>query len=247
MEKRAENTKEHIYKIQGMTCEGCATSVVRYLKEVPQVVDATVYLKKEEAALIMDAPVEIQILQEALPEKYNISEGRPKGVSQESTVLQKNKLQQLRPLLLILFYITCTSVLLHYDTWDFDQVMLDFMGLFYIVFSFFKVLDLKGFPESFRMYDPLAKKIPIYGKYYPFIEIALGLMFLMRFKIEIALVLTIIILGITTIGVVQSLLNKKSIRCACLGTVLKLPMTEATFIENAMMIIMASILLFKFI
>ena len=121
--------------------------------------------------------------------------------------------------------------------------MLDFMGLFYIVFSFFKMLDLKGFNTSFSMYDPIAKKTPFYGKIYPFIETALGLMFLMRFKIDIALVATLFILGVTTIGVTKTLLNKKSIRCACLGTALKLPMTEATFIENAIMIIMAVLML----
>jgi hypothetical protein len=121
--------------------------------------------------------------------------------------------------------------------------MIDFMGLFYIVFSFFKMLDLKGFPESFKMYDPLAKRIPIYGKVYPFIETALGLMFLMRFEIYIALIITIVVLGITTIGVTKTLLDKKAIRCACLGTALKLPMTEATFIENAIMIIMAVLML----
>jgi hypothetical protein len=120
-----------------------------------------------------------------------------------------------------------------------EEVMLDFMGLFYIVFSFFKMLDLKGFPDSFRMYDPLAKKVPIYAVIYPFIETALGIMFLLRFEIKIALVATLIILGITTIGVTKTLLDKKSIRCACLGTALKLPMTEATFIENAIMIVMA--------
>ena len=70
-------------------------------------------------------------------------------------------------------------------------------------------------------------------------------MFLLRFEIEIALVGTLIILGITTIGVVKTLLNKKSIQCACLGTALKLPMTEATFIENSIMIIMASMMLIK--
>jgi hypothetical protein len=70
-------------------------------------------------------------------------------------------------------------------------------------------------------------------------------MFLLRFEIEIALVGTLIILGITTIGVVKTLLNKKSIQCACLGTALKLPMTEATFIENSIMIIMASTMLIK--
>jgi hypothetical protein len=64
-------------------------------------------------------------------------------------------------------------------------------------------------------------------------------MFLLRFEIKIALVATLIILGITTIGVTKTLLDKKSIRCACLGTALKLPMTEATFIENAIMIVMA--------
>ncbi len=89
------------------------------------------------------------------------------------------------------------------------------------------------------MYDPLAKKVPIYAVIYPFIETALGIMFLLRFEIKIALVATLIILGITTIGVTKTLLDKKSIRCACLGTALKLPMTEATFIENAIMIVMA--------
>ena len=121
--------------------------------------------------------------------------------------------------------------------------MLDFMGLFYIVFSFFKMLDLKGFPESFSMYDPLAKRVPIYGKVYPFIETALGLMFLTRYEINIALIITLIILGITTIGVTKTLLDKKAIRCACLGTALKLPMTEATFIENTIMIVMAILML----
>jgi len=61
----------------------------------------------------------------------------------------------------------------------------------------------------------------------------------MRFEIKIALITTLIVLGITTIGVTKTLLDKKSIRCACLGTALKLPMTEATFIENIIMIAMA--------
>ena len=62
-------------------------------------------------------------------------------------------------------------------------------------------------------------------------------MFLTRIEVNIALLITIIILGITSVGVTQTLLNKKTINCACLGTTLKLPMTEATFIENAIKII----------
>ena len=135
---------------------------------------------------------------------------------------------------------------MNYKNWNSSEAMLDFMGLFYIVFSFFKMLDLKGFPESFRMYDPLGKRLPIYGRIYPFIETGLGLMLLMRYEVKIALIITLFVLGITTIGVTKTLLDKKSISCACLGTVLKLPMTEATFIENIIMIVMAISMLINY-
>ena len=95
------------------------------------------------------------------------------------------------------------------------------------------------------MYDPLAKIIPAYGWVYPFLELGLGLLFLMRIQIPFALIVTLIVLGITTIGVTSTLLSKKSIQCACLGTALKLPMTKATFIENSIMIVMAIIMLIK--
>ena len=71
------------------------------------------------------------------------------------------------------------------------------------------------------------------------IETGLGLMLLMRFEVKIALIITLFVLGVTTVGVTKTLLDRKSIRCACLGTVLNLPMTEATFIENVIMIVMA--------
>ena len=91
------------------------------------------------------------------------------------------------------------------------------------------------------MYDPLAKNIPIYGWIYPFIETILGIMFLSRINIILSLVLTIGILGITTLGVIKVLYNKETIQCACLGTAIKLPMTIATLIENSIMIVMAII------
>ena len=71
-------------------------------------------------------------------------------------------------------------------------------------------------------------------------------MFLTRHQLPIALIVTIVLLGITTVGVVQSLMGKQKIRCACLGTVLNLPMTEATFIENAIMLVMAVVLIVQF-
>ena len=241
----------HIYNIKGMTCGGCKASVEKYLGMVDNVTKVVANVDNAEAEVTMNSHIPTDTLKKALPEKYTLSEKETKNVFQITSqsldaTEQKSKLQQLQPLLLILFYIATASILLHYNNWDGNGVMLDFMGLFFIVFSFFKMLDLKNFPESFRMYDPLAKKVSVYGWIYPFIETALGLMFLMRFKIEIALAATLIVLGITTIGVTKTLLDKKSIRCACLGTALKLPMTEATFIENTIMIVMAMVMLIGF-
>ena len=240
---------KHIYKIKGMTCGSCKASVENSLRDIDDVSDVEVNLENQEATITMDKHIDIVELQKSLASKYTITQKEIKNVftSTQSSSFEieeeKSKLQQLKPLLLIIFYIASASVLLNYKNWSWSEFMLDFMGLFYIVFSFFKMLDLKGFPESFRMYDPLAKRVPFYGKVYPFIETALGLMFLMRFEINIALIITLIVLGITTIGVTKTLSDKKSIRCACLGTALKLPMTEATFIENAIMIVMATLML----
>lgn len=238
----------HTYNVSGMTCNNCKASVEESLSALTNVEDVSVDLESKTATIKMKTHIEVKALQNALSDKYIISEQQKKNVFRTSSNVieeEKTDLQQLFPLFLILGYITIASILLNINPWDGSSFMLDFMGLFYIVFSFFKLLDLKGFPESFKMYDPLAKAIPAYGWVYPFVEVALGLMFLMRFKIDIALIVTLVVLGITTFGVTKALLNKKAIQCACLGTALKLPMTKATFIENTIMLIMAAIMLVK--
>ena len=225
-----------IFKVSGMTCNGCKLSVEDKLSSLDGVDKAYVDLTKGEAIVHSKSPISFSLISDSLPPKYKVIRT---ANSQNNETIKVSKIKQLKPLFIILAYISITSLLLNFKNWDSTNAMLDFMGLFYIIFSFFKILDIKGFSISFRMYDPLAKKVPLYGIIYPFIEILLGIMFLTRVEVELAIILTIIVLGITTIGVTQTLLNKKSISCACLGTTLKLPMTEATFIENALMIIMA--------
>ncbi|GAL66887.1 hypothetical protein JCM19301_1431 [Jejuia pallidilutea] len=228
-----------------MTCNGCKSSVEDSLNKLDHVIHASVNLEQQEATIEMSKHIATTTLQNALSDKYTISEKNIFNTTSELKPENKTDLQQLFPLFLIFGYITIASVLLNIKPWSATDFMLDFMGLFYVVFSFFKLLDLKGFPESFKMYDPLAKVVPVYGWVYPFIEVVLGLMFLMRIQIPLALIVTLIILGITTIGVTKTLLDKKAIQCACLGTALKLPMTKATFIENSIMIVMAVIMLIK--
>jgi len=236
-----------ILQISGMTCEGCKSSVENKLGLIDGVDDVQVDLARGEVVIYSKNPVSFSLVKEILPTKYSLINEEDLNLDTNGDLIIKaSKIKQLKPLFIILGYIFIASILLNYENWNSSNAMLDFMGLFYVIFSFFKILDIKGFSMSFSMYDPLAKQAPIYGYIYPFIEVLLGMMFLIRFEVNIALMLTVIVLGITTIGVTQTLINKRSIKCACLGTTLNLPMTEATFIENALMIIMAFTLIFLY-
>lgn len=237
---------KYTYKIAGMTCNGCKLSVEKNLNIIDGIEDVLVDIEHSEVTISSLQPISISELKKTLPKKFSISEKEKQNelvLNKTNNVNAKTEFQQLKPLFLIFSYLIVASVLLHYKNWSWSRFMLDFMGLFYIVFSFFKLLDLKGFSKSFSMYDPLAIKVPSYGNIYPFIEVILGLLFLLRIQIPLALIITLTVLGITTIGVIKSLIDKETIECACLGSVLKLPMTKATFIENAIMISMAILML----
>ena len=230
---------------------GCVAGVHKKLMSLETVSGVLVNLEPGSASVQSDGVLDLSELAEVLGEKYSISEWQvaPRGSSETkkaSDVSVQSPWRQLTPLYLIFGFISGGVLLAHLDGFQtqpfggvFSEAMLDFMSLFYLVFSFFKFLDLKGFPESFAMYDALAKHWGFYAKIYPFIELSLGILLLLRLYVPVVLVVTLVILGLTTIGVVQSLVGKRQIQCACLGTALKLPMTQATFIENAIMIAMA--------
>ena len=236
---------EQSFSIKGMTCNGCRSHVEAEIKKLLEVEEVVVSLEDHSAKVICSNPLTAGQIEAALPSKYKVKNTTVTSLSNSIIEKESSEWRQLFPLFLIFGYLFSAATLMNLKSWSGGEFMLDFMGLFYIVFGFFKFLDLKGFPASFGMYDPIAKRIPIYGWIYPFLETSLGLMFLLRWQIPFALITTIIILGITTIGVLNTLLNKNQIQCACLGTALKLPMTKATLIETSIMLVMAGWMLIR--
>jgi len=165
------------------------------------------------------------------------------------TLMQSWK-SQYYPLLLIGGMITLVSFLTSfhlgiYELQHFEVKMFlhNFMTGFFLVFSFFKLLDVKAFAESFQMYDLLAAKLPVYGKVYPFIELALGVLCLIHFQTQWVYIADIVIMGFGALGVIQSVVDKRKIRCACLGSVFNLPMSTVTIVENSLMVLIGIILL----
>lgn len=125
-----------------------------------------------------------------------------------------------------------------------EDFMVTYMGIFFLVFSFMKVLDWKGFVDAFSNYDLISKNIRLYGWVYPGIEIVLGILFLTNSFIIYAAWVTLFIMGIGAIGVTIKLLKKEKFQCACLGTKINVPLTKVTLLEDILMAGMAAIILF---
>lgn len=149
------------------------------------------------------------------------------------------------PLILVLLFVTGLTLHLGWVRGGFDwkNLMLDFMGFFFMAFAFFKLLDVKAFADAYRSYDIPTKLWPTWGYIYPFVELSFGLLLLHRIELFWTNVAIVVVLGASIIGVIQSVMQKRKIKCACLGTGFNLPMTQVTIIEDAAMILMAVFML----
>jgi len=191
--------------------------------------------------------VSFEKLREAFSEhpKYQLSAKMvlmPKVEESEDT---RPWLEIYKPILLIFFFIATVSLAIQFKNQSFNQIqwMSHFMAGFFLVFSFFKFLNLSEFANSYKMYDLLAKYIPSYAFAYPFIEFGLGILYLLNIEPLLTNSLTAVIMAVSLVGVVRSVLEKRKIKCACLGAIFNLPMSTVTIIEDSLMLVMAGTML----
>jgi copper chaperone CopZ len=242
----------HTYNITGMTCNGCASSVQQKLSKVEGVTSVNVNLEKQEAEITMQQHISTPVLAAALAgTKYSLTDLAKANATPSSIEEQPVTLKTYLPIFLIFGYITAITLLIQYLQGHFIpmQWMSHFMAGFFLVFSLFKLLDVPGFAMSYSGYDIIAKRWKVYGYIYPFIELVLGISFLIPAYMLWSNAATLLVMSISIIGVLQSVLNKQKIQCACLGAVFNLPMSTVTIIEDAIMIVMSAVslwlLLFK--
>ena len=91
------------------------------------------------------------------------------------------------------------------------------------------------------MYDIVAAKWKFWGYVYPFVELMIGILFLIDIMPFYVNLLTLIILGVSSVGVIKSNIKKKQIKCACLGDIFELPMSTVTIFEDLTMVAMSII------
>jgi copper chaperone CopZ len=243
------------FKLSGMHCQSCVQRLTKAFESVPGVQTAHVTLNPPEAHIVSGNGLSVEAIDQAARAAGNYSV-TPSGASAavhhepEVTVASDEKAPSIYPLVLIVGYIAGTVALTTYFRtggalgWSWQTFMLDFMAGFFLVFSFFKLLDLRGFVDAYQSYDVIARRARPLGFTYPFIELGLGIAYLLRWELTIINWITLGLMLVGSIGVLRALLDKRAVRCACLGTALNLPMTTVTLVEDLGMAAMAAAMLF---
>jgi copper chaperone CopZ len=228
------NKKELV--ISGISCMSCVSKIEKQLYSSTTIDKVTI--DKNTGSTIFEAadmPSET-IIQDLLSKVGDYTIGAPKKNFFSSPY---------KPLILIVFYLMIVTLGIEFSSGIFlwETWMGNFMAGFFLIFSFFKILDIPAFAKAYQSYDIIASKIKWYGYVYPFIELGLGLSYIFFYDSEITNLTTAIVMFVGLIGVSRSVIQKSKIQCACLGTVFNLPMSYVTIIENGIMLIMALFML----
>ena len=137
---------------------------------------------------------------------------------------------------IFVFIVTATSL------WGWSTM--HFMAVFFLVFAFFKLTDIRGFSMGYADYDLLAMHWHGYGYVYPFLELGFGTAMAAGYVPVWLLWTEFLIMTFSGLGVVRKMLRHELVPCVCLGTWLKLPLTNVTLVENFGMAALALVLAF---
>jgi copper chaperone CopZ len=232
------------FKVHGMHCMGCISTIEKALYQVSGIRRVTLSLDTHSLEVESSESLPFELLAQTVANAgaYSITQ------QDDIPALQSNKSSfyaTYKPLLLIAAYLLGISSIVSIQSGVFDGMlwMRVCMGGFFLVFSFFKLLDIKGFVQAYRSYDLLAGQWPFYGYVYAYLELLLGLGYIAGLDGYMLSWCTLVLMSVSTAGVVNALMRKQTIACACLGTVFNLPMSKVTLIEDLLMVAMAAIML----
>lgn len=234
---------ELTYSIQGMHCTDCIHKIKAALMPIAPVI--AISLEPPQVILHVEKPLALEALNTLLAKTgdYRLQPvtDTPSSIHAEQT--PTSGLKTYYPIFLIAGFITGVTFINNISPQGFNAAswMTQFMAGFFLVFSAFKLLDIRGFAEGYATYDVLAKRWYTYGFLYPFLELGLGLLYLLHWFPATTQAFTVLLMGFSSLGVIQALAKKQTIRCACLGTVLNVPLSSITLIEDALMVLLAGI------
>lgn len=111
-----------------------------------------------------------------------------------------------------------------------------FVAISMCILAIQKLQDLKGFSSRFLGYDLLARKFVPYAYIYPFVEVSAGVMMLAGMALYLPAISALFIGTIGAVSVFKAVyLDKRELKCACVGGDANVPLGAISLTENLMM------------
>jgi hypothetical protein len=115
-----------------------------------------------------------------------------------------------------------------------------FISIAMVLLALQKLQDVESFSTMFLNYDVLARKWVPYGYMYPYAELAAGLLMLAGVLSVVSVPLALFIGSVGAWSVFQAVyVEKRALKCACVGGNSNVPLGFVSLTENLMMVAMA--------
>lgn len=115
-----------------------------------------------------------------------------------------------------------------------------FIAFSMAILAMLKLQDIESFSTMFLNYDLLAKRWVPYGYVYPFAEMTAGVLMIAGALNWLSIPVALFIGTIGAVSVLKAVyIDKRDIKCACVGGSSRVPLGFVSLTENAMMVAMA--------
>jgi len=120
------------------------------------------------------------------------------------------------------------------------MIIPNFVAFAMILFAVQKLQDLEAFSTMFLGYDLLAQKYVPYAYFFPFGELFAGLLMLAGFLSKVSIPLAFFIGTVGAVSICKAVyIDKRELKCACVGGSSKVPLGFISLLEYLMMVGMA--------
>lgn len=146
-----------------------------------------------------------------------------------------------RPVLAIFAVAALLALVMHIfsiENSSFKSVIMTFIGFSMVLLAVPKLQDITVFSNRFITYDLLALRQLRYAKVYPYAELYAGLGMLAGLWAWLVAPVAIFIGSIGCVSVIKAVyIDKRDLKCACVGGDANVPLGLLTLTENTLMLI----------
>ena len=223
------------FLVRGVRCGSCVGKIEAALLSEPRIQSATIDGDRRSLTLThgLDDPLaDLNGLLTSLG-SYRAEEGK-------LTRLLLAKIAHYKPLIMMTGLVLVFGLVLQmFRGWHGHGLMGDLMAGYFLLFGALKVANCKAFSRAYARYDLLAGQSAAYAAAYPFLEVVLGVIYLIQPEALLLNLFVAVLMLEKAWSVNKALGIGQNLQCACLGGFFSIPISKVTVFEDLLMAFMA--------